>query len=138
MLSSIRTRLQALGQFKLISGAAQFVAASNSAPAADPAVFVFEMAESGSPSSTYSRVSQRVSVVVATVIVTKNMADVHGQAAVDALTPLRLSVRNALLGYAPPECDPLQFDSGRLLAFQNGYVWWQDTWRTATDFTSTL
>ena len=137
MLSSIRTRLQGLGQFKLVSGAAQLEAASKTNPTADPAVFVYALSEQGTPSATYSLVSQRVHVLVATVIAVKSVADAHGQAAVDALTPLRLQVRNSLLGYAPADFDPLEFDGGQLLAFQGGYVWWQDVWRSATDINQT-
>ena len=136
MISDIIERLQALPEFLAVSGAAGFASAADPAtgkPRAVPAAFVLRLSESGEPSLTYMRAEQRVGVAVGIVIVARNLQDAKGAEAIADLDALRAAARTALLGWAPPNADPLIFDAGSLLAFKNGNVWWQDSYRTHTD-----
>ena len=63
-------------------------------------------------------------------------ADAKGAAANVDLEALRAAVRTALLGWSAPSCDPFEFAAGGLLAFRDGFLWWQDAYRTAYDITS--
>jgi hypothetical protein len=81
------------------------------------------------------RVEQRVPATVGVAICVRNVADAKGSGASLDLDTVRLAVRQSLLGWSPPGCDPVQFDSGALLGFKSGYLWWQDIYRTTYDIT---
>lgn len=131
MIAAIRQRLaDADIGLKLVAGAAQFQAATDANPVATPAAFVIRVRDAGSGSPTYGRVRQMVAASVAIVLAVQNVADPKGEAAGDDIEELRAAVRNTLLGWAPVgEYKPLEFESGALVAFRGGHLWWQDIYR---------
>ncbi|MDD5297661.1 MAG: hypothetical protein PHU46_12180 [Rhodocyclaceae bacterium] len=137
MIPEIIARLKTVPNLLLVDGAAGFAAAADPAtgskPRAAPAAFVLRLAESGEKSQTYMRVEQRVSAVIGIVYALRNVADAKGAAAGADLEALRQAGRAALLGWHPEGADPFEFDAGALLAFKDGYLWWQDSYRTRYD-----
>lgn len=132
MIAEIIARLQSqVPTLKLVAGAAEFQAASETNPLATPAAYVLRMAENGGKSLTAAQVTQRVAAEIGIVIVVRNVADPTGAAAGADLETLRIAVRAALLGWAPPGCDRLEFAAGGLLAFRDGHIWWQDSYHSA-------
>lgn len=132
MIAEIVARLiDQVPALKQIGGAAEFQAAAESNPTATPAAFVFPLRESGGASPIYGRVRQKVSASVGVVLVVRNVADAKGAAAGGDMATLRAAVESVLLGWVPVSGrDPLEFESGALLAFRNGHMWWQDAYRT--------
>jgi hypothetical protein len=136
VIADVIARLQTRTEFLAVSGAAGFAAAADPAtgkPRAVPAAYVLLLSESGEPSPTYMRAEQRVGVAIGIVIVARNLQDSKGAEALADLDTLRTAARAALLGWAPPGADPLTFDAGSLLAFKDGNLWWQDSYRTHYD-----
>lgn len=134
MIAETIARLLAeVSALKLVAGATEFGAASESNPPATPAAYVIRLRETGGPRATYSRVEQRVPVEIGIVLVTRNVADAKGAAAGVDMETLRSAVRTALLGWEPPAADPLEFGAGGLLAFRDQHLWWQDSYRSTYD-----
>lgn len=132
MIAEMVARLQSqIPELKLVGGAAEFQAASESNPKAAPAVFVFTADENPGRSPDVPMVIQRVAVRVSVVWCIKNVADATGSAGAIDMDALRSAGKAALLGWQPePGCDPLERGPGRLLMFRDGYQWWQDIWLT--------
>lgn len=136
MITEIIARLQAaVPALKLVEGAAGFQVASAANPKASPAAFVFPVSATGGPTLTYSRVEQRVDALVAVVYAVRNVADAAGDAARADMEALRSAALSVLLGWSPPGCDALTYASGQLLAFRDGWMWWQDVYATKFDIT---
>ncbi len=134
MITEIQTRLtDGVSALKLVAGATEFAAASESNPPATPAAYVIRLRETGGPRATFSRVEQRVPTEIGIVLVTRNASDAKGAAAGVDMEALRIAVRTALLGWAPIAADPLEFGAGGLLAFRDQYLWWQDSYRSTYD-----
>ena len=77
--------------------------------------------------------SQWATVRVGTVLSIRNRRDKRGSKGVDEVYAARLAVRNALLGWTPPDAEePVQVRNSRLLQMDTeGTIWWQDEWETA-------
>lgn len=137
MIAETITRLTAIDNaFKLVEGAAALEAAMRAKPTAMPAAYVIPLRESGNRSPTYSRTRQRVATTFGVVYALANVADAKGAAAQADLTTLRGQTFGSLLGWSPTGADPLEFDSGALLALKDGVLWWQDAFRTQTAISS--
>lgn len=137
MIAEIITRLQSqVAALKLVAGAAEFGAAADTNPTASPAAYVLRLSEQGGELLTYARTGQRVATEIGITLALRNLADAKGAAANVDLEALRAAVRTALLGWSAPSCDPFEFAAGGLLAFRDGFLWWQDAYRTAYDITS--
>lgn len=131
MIAEIATRLRDIPDaFNLVEGAAAFERAAASKPTAMPAAYVLPLREAGGNSSIYSRTRQKVTVTLGIAIAVSNVADTKGAAAQADLTALRDAVLNSLLGWSPAGAEPLNFAEGGLLAFKDGVLWWQDSYRT--------
>lgn len=134
MITELKTRLQEEVQaLKLVAGATEFQAASETNPPVTPAAYVIRLRETGGPRATYSRVEQRVPTEIGIVLVVRNVADAKGAAAGVDMETLRSAVRTALLGWEPTGCDPLEFGAGGLLVFRDQHLWWQDSYRSTYD-----
>lgn len=139
MIESIvmQLRAQALS-LKLVGGAVQFEAAKDGLTAL-PAAFVLPSGESAEESPWLDTlVQQRVGTEFVVVIAVRNLADAQGAAALDVLSPVRAEVRDALLNWKPDDADDgCVYRNGRLVAFANGVLWWQDIYSTAYTIRST-
>lgn len=137
MITETIARLQSqVAALKLVAGAAEFQAASESNPIATPAAYVLRLSEKAGAQEGMAKVIQRVAAEIGIVIVLRNVADPKGAAADSDLDALRSAVRTALLGWAAPACDAFEYGAGGLLAFRDGHLWWQDSYQTAYTITS--
>ncbi|EEG10300.1 phage tail terminator protein [Pseudogulbenkiania ferrooxidans] len=59
------------------------------------------------------------------VVVALAPGDERGQAVADRLHDLRAELWRALLGWSPPDCDPVEYDGGALLMLNRGRVIWR-------------
>lgn len=131
MIAEVAARLTVeVAALKQIGGAVEFEAASAGNPKATPAAFVVPLAEDPAPSDLANTVIQRVRVSLGVVWAVKNVADPKGAAAQADLATLRAAGQAALLGWAPTDAEPLERGAGRLLAFRDGVLWWQDVYQT--------
>lgn len=97
-----------------------------------PAAFVLPAAESAETSPFMDQVvQQNVASEFAVLIAVRNLADDEGAAAVESLEPVRVVIRNALLGWQPAtDYNGCEYRAGELVAFDNGVLWWQDRYTT--------
>ena len=133
MIDAVIARLAVRPELKLVAGAAEFQAASASNPKAAPAAYVFLLSEVASPNSLGNvGVLQRVQAHIGVSIAVRNVADAQGAASGQDLQAVRQAVKVALLGWPPAAGhEPLERVSSDLLAFRDGYLWWQDVYATA-------
>ena len=116
----------------LVSGAASFQKAVESNPAAVPAVYVFTLDESAGTNPVAPDVHQRVGINIGVVLVVRNVADTKGAVATQDMDALRNAVKAVLMGWVPAAgYDALERGRSHLLAFRDGYMWWQDGYTTA-------
>ena len=131
-LASVVDRIESRSSsFKVVGGAAKFDQATKGLPAA-PAAFALLGQETGEPNPFANQmVEQLVKVSFVVVIATRNLEDDRGLAAADSLESLRLSVRDALLNWTPDGAtDGCEYESGQLMLFENGVLWWADNFGT--------
>ena len=133
MIAAIRTRLAAqTPALKLVGGAADFQTAAERNPAAAPAAFVFLVGEDPSANQLSNAVEQRIAATAAIVYCLSNASDASGAAAQADIDTLRAAGRAALYGWQPAaNYDPLERGQSKLLAFRDGYIWWQDLYHSA-------
>ncbi|MDO8932580.1 MAG: hypothetical protein Q7U97_09320 [Rhodocyclaceae bacterium] len=137
MIAETILRLAAVEDaFKLVEGAADLEAAMKARPKAVPAAYVIPLREVGGKSPTYSRTRQKVATTFGVVYAVSNVADGKGVAAQADLVTLRGKTFASLIGWSPAGADPLEFDTGVLLALKDGVLWWQDAFRTQTAISS--
>lgn len=129
VISHLRDSLPAL---RLVGGAAE-VAQAFAGLTTMPAAFVLPARESATASPWANQiVEQEVTAEFAVALAVRNLSDSEGRAAVDALEPVRVQVRDALLGWAPDaESGPCEYVDGDLVSFDAGVLWWQDRYRTS-------
>lgn len=133
-LSSVIARLKdsSVG-FKLVGGAAKFEQSANGLTAL-PAAFVLPSKDAAEPSPYADGIVQQVvrsefSVLIAV----RNLSDDEGAAALGSLEDARVAVRTALLAW-PPDSDSFgcEYVGGQIVVFENGVLWWEDNYTTAT------
>lgn len=130
VIDRLRSDQAALG-LKLIGGAADFQTAAETRPAATPAAFVYLLEEMPSDGKVAGASIQSVAQLLGVCLVVRNVADAAGAAASADMEALRREVKQRLFGFAPAERSPLLRGPSRLLAFAEGYMWWQDTYTTS-------
>ena len=130
IIQRLATHADDLG-LKLVDGAGAFQAAVESNPTATPAAYVVMLEENPAPSVSEALVIQEVSANIGVILVVRNVTDARGAAAQTDMETLRQAVKALLLGWAPAAgvC-PLERGPGRLLAFRDGHMWWQDIYKT--------
>jgi hypothetical protein len=118
-------------QIRLVQGAAQ-LAALMTAPSKKPAAWVVPLGDSARANQFSTATIQEISVRFGVVICTREASDATGDAALDALEPLRQAVMDAIHGWQPTaEHKPIEYAAGRLLQMAGGLLWWQDEFLTA-------
>lgn len=132
MIPAIVERLRMeVPRLRLIGGAAQLARARDGATVL-PAAFVLPVAETAEANPYMDQgVQQKVSEDFVVLVAAQNVSDDEGAAALEALAPMRLAVRAALLGWQPDaDADNVEFVRGDLVEFQDSVLWWGDTYRT--------
>ena len=132
------TRLKAqVPALKAVGTAADLALARANAAASVqfPRAYVLTVAETGQNNRFLSGgVAQHRQVRLAVVLVVRNVRDASGVAAGGDMQTLRALTDAALFGYTPADfIEPLMFDAGKLLALQDGELWWQDEYLTSFD-----
>ena len=124
-------------ELKLVGGAASLERAVRGLTTT-PAAFVVSASEAAEPSPFMDQiVQQRVAAEVQVFIATRNLADDLGEAALEMQEPVRESIRAAFLNWAPgAEFDGLEFTAGASQMFENGVLWWLDTYSTGFNIRS--
>lgn len=139
-LSAIEARLKTqLTGLKSVGVVADLIAASKGV-AATPSAFVLPLAESAVDMGMLSTTGEKISHLFGVVLCTSNRRDAKGAAALDDLLPLRLNLRNALVGWVPDIAtgEPVTFAGGHLLNLDGeGRLWWQDEFELTTYYWST-
>lgn len=134
----LRINKGALG-LALVGGAADFQAAAETKPTATPAAYVVLLDEIRQENQWEGSIIQPVRQVTGVILVVRNVADPRGEAAQADIETLRGAVKGLLFGWSPNAGkQPLQMSGGRLLAFSDGLMWWQDTYFTDFFDRSTL
>lgn len=133
-LSPVLARLKSqLTGFVLVGSAADLDAVGNGVVAA-PSCFLLKLSESAEDSQLLGVVDQRLTVGFSVIVVSANLRDATGAAAVAGLEALRAQIRTALLGWVPDPAvgEPVRFSSGALLRFDDAKLWWADEFRVTT------
>jgi len=122
--------------FKQIGGSADFITAMKGGVVQPPAAFVVPLSERALPNELATEaVSQRDNATFGVIFAVQNIRDSRGREAHVQLRALRIAVMNALLGWTPDGAvyDVFTFapSGGRLLAFEDQVLWWQDDFVTA-------
>ena len=130
MVDDIIVRLKTAPVLKLVAGAADFSAASESRPKALPAAYVLPLSERVLHNDGLGDdVTQVVEATYGIALALSNVSDAKGGAAAIDLDTLRDAVREALLGWCPAGCeDTFSYAAGALLGFANQVIWWQDAY----------
>jgi hypothetical protein len=133
----IETRLKTITEFKEVAGAADL---SNilQGRMSDPGCYVFQERSVASENSMATAVVQRVVLQFAVIIVVRNVKDSKGSDAADTSYALQSSVITALIGWTPDSnSEPMEYVSGNLLSFDNGFLTYKNTFKTAQYLRST-
>lgn len=131
VIAHLEAHKAALG-LRLVAGAAEFQAAADTNPTAVPAAYVLALSEVAGPNPVAPDVHQRVAVEIGVVYVVRNVADAKGAAARADMEVLRAAGKAKLLGWSPAAgYDALERSRSQLLAFKDGFMWWQDGYTTA-------
>lgn len=137
---AVRTQLAGVSGLKMVGGAAEFQAASESNPVASPAAFVMLLSERAGEPLGLGFVHQHVHAEIGVTLAIRNLADAKGASASTDIESLRVAVCTALLGFVPVtrhgRCDPVAHGGGSLLAFRDGFFWWQDVYSTGWQLSS--
>lgn len=129
----IQARLSSqVATLKKVGGSADLTSAQQDLKNKLPAAYVVENRETPGPNEIVTLVSQRNATRFSVVLALQNLRDPRGEAAQQALRPIRVSIITALLGWPPgPEYDVCLFGGGRLLKLDDGVLWWQDDFVTS-------
>jgi hypothetical protein len=94
-----------------------------------PAAFVLPIGEDAEPAGDHTGLSvQRITDVVAIVLMERKQGDASGAEALAKTVPLRDQVRDAIAGWSPnasPYYEPMQFRRGRMVTMNEGAVFYQ-------------
>lgn len=94
-----------------------------------PAAYVLAVATKGSNQETCGQ--QQMVESYSVVIAVGNKRGERGVDSADDCHGFRKQIFQALVGWEPgPAHDPMTFDSGSLVSFQNGFLFWQDVYKT--------
>lgn len=94
-----------------------------------PAAYVFEMADNAVGSANGG--SQQVVESFAVIVVVTNHRDTKGTDSADTCRDIRHQIFQALTDFQPDGShDPIVYASGSLVSFENGFLYWQDVYKT--------
>jgi len=135
-IATLKARVQtAMPSLRSIEGAASLEQALASGARVSPAAFIIPLAEkSGVNQLATSAVQQRITASFAVVLSVRDYGDARGDAAISHdLSPLRVALLEALMGFAPgSNWDAITHAGGTLLQIKNGNLFWQDKFMTET------
>lgn len=137
MMAQVRARLdgQAKPPLRLVRGAAELALIAREPPprANLPVAYVLPIRLSAGPNRLATlATSQRVAFRFAVQLVAGAEAQRDGQAAADAIEPVSVAVRRALVGWQPAdEADmsvqgPCLYGGGRITGLDDGLLFWAD------------
>ena len=132
LLSPVIARLQErVPALRLVAGAADF-AAIRGAIATHPAAWVLPLGDTpGENSLAAGGLMQAMEATFGVVLAVRDVSDARGEAGADAVVAIRRDVHAALLGWSPDaDAAPIEYGQGRLVAFADGFVWWQEEFVT--------
>lgn len=133
-VSTVVSRLkEKLNGFKLIGGVADLDASSKGV-IVTPACFVLPTRESAVDIDQVGAFEQALTIGFGIAIAVSSRRDPVGAAALDYLDDLRKQIKAALNAWVPqPENgEPVRFESGSLVRFEDGVIWWLDEYRVVT------
>ncbi len=127
----IEQRLRAeIPDFKEVGGAAS-LANILQGRISDPGCYVFQERNSAANNDSVGATMQRVTELIAVVTIVRNVRDSRGSDAADTSQAFQANIQTALLGWQPhPSTDSMEFVSGALVSFDNGFLIWKDTYKT--------
>lgn len=127
----IEARLRAqVPAFKEVAGAADLTNILQGRIAA-PGCYVFQERSSVGSNDLVGAVMQRVTQQFAVITIVRNVKDSRGADAADYSQSLQATVQTALLGWIPhPNALPIEYVSGALVSFANGFFIWKDLYQT--------
>lgn len=138
LIAQVIARLQSqCPVLKMVGGASSLERAMAGLPAF-PAAFVMPIKETADESPFMDQLTQqRVLTQFVVVLAVRNLADDEGVAAAGTLWEVRERVRDALLGWTPDAAESnIEFVGGELSAFENGFLWWEESYRTIQTYRS--
>jgi hypothetical protein len=141
MIAAIITRLSSApgSPFRTVAGAAEYAALQAPPPAARcPAAYVIELTQEAGPNGlATSGVRQRLTETIGVVLIVASLRDARGEAAAQALQPVRDWAAMALIGWSPwPDVDAITAVRGRLIDAAEGYVVWQSEFQVRSTLRS--
>lgn len=130
MIDSIEARLRGtMPQLRTVAGAVEFAALqAPPLPAKLPAAYVMPVADEAAPNSLASMLHRQVlTATIRVALITRDLRDTRGDAALTTLDALRRGLRQALAGWTPPGArSALELRRGALLDFQDGTLTWAE------------
>ncbi len=96
-----------------------------------PAAFVHPVRDRADPNTVVGATSQRLVRIVGVLLLLPSTAADRGAGLPDAVEDLSARVRTALVGWQPPDHEPLELDGGELVRIADGVAWWLETYRTS-------
>ena len=133
-LAPIVARLEdQLSGFKKIGGAADLEAIHNGV-VPTPSCYVVMTRETASDIDLVGGFEQAITVGFGVVIAVANRFDATGGAAIDVLDALRKQIKAALHRWVPDPTngEAVRFDSGALVRFDDGLLWWHVEYHVLT------
>lgn len=97
----------------------------------DMGCYVFQERITANPPGSIDRLWQSITLHMAVITVVRNVRSANGVDAADVGHDLQDAVRGALLGWKPAVgVESLEYVSGALVSFSNGFFIWKDTYKT--------
>ncbi|MAN51214.1 MULTISPECIES: phage tail terminator protein [unclassified Marinimicrobium] len=128
VIARVREQVTAL---RAVEGAASFAAVQNLRDFVVPGAYVVLTRER--PDNQEPRGGrQRAIVTLGVVVAVRNYRDVTGGELKDALNPILNGVRNALIGWTPPEqgARPMKWAGGDVIDYDDNTLLWGDVFQT--------
>lgn len=118
-------------EFRKVSGAANFAAASDDLKGGFPVAYVIPLRDNAGASQIEGAVLQQVKEQFGVMLVVSNLRDAKGEAAQAEFERLRKLVISSLLGFFPgTDYDPVEYVGGAILKIDAQTLWWQLTFTT--------
>lgn len=124
IIERLRGEVSAL---RFVGGAADLPAATEELKQT-PAAFVIPLTDAATRNADATgSVTQQITARFGVLLAAQNLRDARGEAALTTLEPLRLAVREALVGWVPAGFeDPCEIVAGRIMSLSDRVLWWQD------------
>lgn len=135
-----RLAAQSMPPLRFVGKAAEIEAAMKQGRGvpASPAAYVVPISDRAARNRAATVVTvQELTTVFGVVIAVRELADAAGGLAAETLDTVRKAVRADLVGWVPEDGDdPIEYQSGDLVALANGVTWWLDQYVTRSHLRS--